>query len=235
MARGALRPTPIHLSLDSSSLTRPPVVGQFFMARCEGVYLRRPLFPCHIEAKRTAVLLPIGHNLSPGCERASRMVGIVWKLSEPRWRTARIERQGDPLASAPETRWASALFGRSSSNPRREPGSTTRAVPPTGYDAYTPLLQLIGDRKAVQRNSSEAAVAWGKGKPLASPFWMAAHLYRRGSRRLRPAGDKGVDPHCSVDDHEGEEDPGESWRTRKEQVTKYTEGSQNRCTDVDLK
>ena len=63
LARVVLRPTLIHLTLDTSCLTKPPVAGQFFMARCQGVYLRRPLFPCHIEAERIAALLPLGQDL----------------------------------------------------------------------------------------------------------------------------------------------------------------------------
>ena len=63
LARAALRPTLIHLTLDTSPLPTPPAPGQFFMARCEGAYLRRPLFPCCIEAERVAVLLPLGRDL----------------------------------------------------------------------------------------------------------------------------------------------------------------------------
>ena len=63
LARVALRPTLIYLTLDTSYLTNPPVAGQFFMSRCRGVYLRRPLFPSHIEAERIAALLPIGEDL----------------------------------------------------------------------------------------------------------------------------------------------------------------------------
>ena len=82
LARVELRPTLIHLTLDTSSLTKPPVAGQFFMARCEGVYLRRPLFPCHIEAKRIAALLPLGQEAGLTW-LAARQVGETVDLIGP--------------------------------------------------------------------------------------------------------------------------------------------------------
>ena len=82
LARAVLRPTLIHLALDTSSLARPPVPGQFFMSRCEGVYLRRPLFPCRIEEERAAVLLPLGQDLGLTW-LAARQVGDAVDLIGP--------------------------------------------------------------------------------------------------------------------------------------------------------
>lgn len=52
------------------------------MVRCEGVYLRRSLFPCHIEEKRLGVLLPLGQDLGLTW-LAARQVGEVIDLIGP--------------------------------------------------------------------------------------------------------------------------------------------------------
>jgi dihydroorotate dehydrogenase electron transfer subunit len=82
LARVALRPTWIHLTLDTSGLVRRPAAGQFFMVRCEGVYLRRPIFPCHVEAARMAILLTLGQDLGLTW-LAARQVGEAVDLIGP--------------------------------------------------------------------------------------------------------------------------------------------------------
>ena len=59
LARAILHPRLVYLTFETSSLPVVPTPGQFFMARCEGAYLRRPVFPCHVEANRIAVVLPL--------------------------------------------------------------------------------------------------------------------------------------------------------------------------------
>jgi len=96
LAHVALSPTLIHLTLDTSSLPAAPTPGQFFMARCEAVYLRRPLFPCHIEAGRAAVLLPLGQDLGLTW-LATRRVGEMIDLLGPLGRGFVLEGDGGHL------------------------------------------------------------------------------------------------------------------------------------------
>jgi len=96
LARVALRPTLIHLTLSNSGLPSPAAPGQFFMARCEEVYLRRPLFPCRIEAQRTSVLLPLGQDLGLTW-LAARQVGETVDLVGPLGRGFALEKAGGNL------------------------------------------------------------------------------------------------------------------------------------------
>jgi dihydroorotate dehydrogenase electron transfer subunit len=96
LARVALRPTLIHLTLDTSSLPGAPVPGQFFMTHCAGVYLRRPLFPCHIEAGRLAALLPLGQDLGLTW-LAARQIGETVDLIGPLGRGFSLEKAGGNL------------------------------------------------------------------------------------------------------------------------------------------
>ena len=96
LSRIALRPTLIHLTLDTSSLPTPPVPGQFLMARCEEVYLRRPVFPCRVEDGRVAVLLPLGQDLGLTW-LAARRVGEAVDLIGPLGRGFSLEEGGGNL------------------------------------------------------------------------------------------------------------------------------------------
>jgi len=60
------------------------------MARCEGVYLRRPLFPCRIEAGRVAALLLLGQDLGLTW-LAARQVGEAVDLIGPLGRRFSLE------------------------------------------------------------------------------------------------------------------------------------------------
>jgi len=96
LARVTLRPTLIHLTFDTSTLATPPAPGQFFMARCEGVYLRRPLFACRIEPGRVAALLPLGQDLGLTW-LAARQVGEAVDLIGPLGRGFALEGPGGNL------------------------------------------------------------------------------------------------------------------------------------------
>lgn len=96
LARVALRPTLIHLTLDTSLHPTPPIPGQFFMARCAEVYLRRPLFPCRIEAERMSVLLPLGHDLGLTW-LAARQVGETVDLIGPLGQGFSVQQAGGNL------------------------------------------------------------------------------------------------------------------------------------------
>jgi dihydroorotate dehydrogenase electron transfer subunit len=82
LSRAALRPTLTHLVLNTSALAAVPSPGQFFMARCEGVYLRRALFPCGIETEHVSVLAPLGRDLGQSWV-AARQIGETVDLIGP--------------------------------------------------------------------------------------------------------------------------------------------------------
>jgi len=105
LARVVVRPTLLHLTLDTSALAASPVPGQFFMARCAEVYLRRAIFPCRVEAGRMALLLPLGQDLGLTW-LAARQVGETVDLIGPLGRGFALEEAGGNLLLVS---WGSAL------------------------------------------------------------------------------------------------------------------------------